>query len=95
VVKGQIGLTRVKQATAEFTLTIRNPCIDPQYVKIIPSDPPSGIIDYTMFTGMHSKVFHSQEPFKLETKPIEHNLCGILNYPGYVDGLRMYKEDFI
>ena len=62
--------------TITIPLIIKNPCKDPDFVKIIA--PRLDTLEYTINSG--EKDFVPHDPFTLMTSPIDHLLCGRIMY---------------
>ena len=74
------GTLEVLEESTSFHLTLRNPCIDPEFVTIEKSALPAGL-EYTLYDFESEAGYKfTHEPFTIVTKPIEHNLCGELYY---------------
>ena len=72
--------TQTIQESGSWTLSFKNPCKDPDFVKIVPSTLPE--IDYVILSGEQST---KTDAFTLEINPETHNLCGPLKYTAYYD----------
>jgi hypothetical protein len=85
-VTASAGFETIMSASAQFDLTIKNPCIDPSFAQISKTSLPQGL-SYTLtskpqedgYTFVHS-------PFVFETLPKSHGLCGSLSYSATFDG---------
>ena len=92
MVKGVLGSDPLNtlQTTSSFVLTLKNPCIDPTFVKIekvaLPKDIKYTIYDYNDaqgYTFMH-------ESFIVATQPlVGHSLCGELDYAVFFENLQV------
>ena len=58
-----------------FYLIIRNPCIDLDYVDIVPSREMNDY-SYCLFDEAPLGLTWTHAPFIVQTRPIEHSLCG-------------------
>ena len=78
---GTIGSTTPLANSVTFNLVIKNPCIDPDYVKILPVALPTGT-EYILHDFEPTAKFEfTHSPFTVDTKPlVGHSLCGPLSY---------------
>jgi len=85
-VKGTVGNIVVRSDSATFTLTLKNPCIDPAFVQINQVALPVGkqyyLHDFKAVGGY--KFTHNA--FEFVTSPISHSLCGGLTYTATFNG---------
>ena len=85
--KAQMGVLNTVEAQSSFTLTLRNPCVDPLFVKIdkvlLPSD-----LTYALWEGdPGTGVQFSHDPYLVSTTPlVGHSLCGEVDYAVLFDG---------
>ena len=66
--------TDVATETKTFTLTLKNPCVDTDYVNIVAPD--LATLAYTISTP--KEVFTAHPSFTIATTPTTHTLCGDL-----------------
>ena len=76
-----IGESGSSTASSSFTLTLKNPCIDPNFVSI--STLPQLRSYYTLYDDA---LIYAHTPFTVTTYPSEHSLCGPLIYLPSMDG---------
>lgn len=60
----------------KFDLNFNNPCIDTEFVNILPPNPLLQDQDYIIHAT--AELFPVHEPFKVSTVPIGHEFCGDL-----------------
>ena len=77
-VKGTAGRLIPTSVTASFTLTIKNPCIDIAYVTIEKAELAN--IEYNLYSYDELGFQFVHDPFRINTVPISHSLCGQLTY---------------
>ena len=79
-VSAEIGITEKQTNSASFTLTLKNPCIDTNFVTMSPFD--FGIADqrYELYEHDPTGFQFSHNPFIISTLPIDHTLCGDITY---------------
>ena len=75
---GEVGITVKQSDSTDFTLTLKNPCIDPNYV-IIEADVLLNQI-YELHEHDPAGFQFIHDPFVIQTVPINHDLCGLLTY---------------
>jgi len=75
-VTGTAGNAVKTSGSSNFTLIIKNPCIDTDYVYIEPVNLLD--LEYDIGTGPNSYVPHNS--FVIKTAPITHTLCGEIAY---------------
>ena len=71
--------------SADFTLTLRNPCIDPAYI-VINQKPLPASEQYILhdFKSVGGYTF-THDAFEIVTSPFQHTLCGDLTYTATFD----------
>ena len=87
-VTGEIGTITAMTASETFTLTLKNPCIDRNFVKIDKVNLPSGL-QYALWDyDAHPLGFtFNHLPFTVSTIPlVGHTMCGDLAYRAYFEG---------
>ena len=67
--------------TNTWTLTLKNPCIDPNFVTIIPT---SQLDPLEYFVGSGESTYEHGE-FVVETSPDLHDLCGTVSTEGFLN----------
>ena len=72
---GELGTINRKQVESVFKLTLRNPCVNPDYVQIDPV--PTFHQNYKLYGD---KVEWTHEDTIYHTNPIGHSLCGDLSF---------------
>jgi len=79
-VKGAAGYGKIVEDTASFSVTIKNPCIDPAFVAI--AFAPGALRDasYVLFEYPDTGFTFSHDAFSVVTKPFQHAMCGGLTY---------------
>jgi len=77
-VTGTAGNDVSKTATASFILTIKNPCIDPNYVTI--QTKPLNDQNYDLYDLAPNGLQWIHDAFVLNTLPFSHTLCGGFTY---------------
>ena len=71
----------VTQESGDWDLTFNNPCKDPAFTEIVPSDVPE--IDYTLNEG---ELSTKHIAFTVNILPVgQANLCGELQYAAFYD----------
>ena len=70
--------------TTEFTLRIKNPCLDPDFVKIVPND--LFYMTYTLGSFAPNGMEFEHNRFTVETYPVQHDLCGEITYEAFFNG---------
>ena len=73
-----------QSATTKFILRIKNPCLDPDFVKIVPNDLFFKIYSLGSFAPNGMEFEHA--PFTVETHPLQHNQCGEITYEAFFNG---------
>ena len=79
-----IGTVGSLSKESEFTLTLKNPCIDSNFVQLSPVPQPDR--DYTLYDSVEF-IYHDE--FIVATSPFEHSLCGSLTYSAKVDDFQL------
>ena len=83
---GSAGYGTVVEDISSFTLTVKNPCIDPAYIAIHQTPLPAGkqyiLHDYKIAGG----YTFTHDPFSIVTFPITHSMCGGLTYTATFNG---------
>lgn len=92
---GTIGKRTTKTAKTTFSLTLKDPCIDSDFVTIDAPVLSQNVVYYTLFEGMKNKVYYSVEKFDWTTVPAQHNLCGALDYTLTWDGQPSGSVDYV
>ena len=77
-ITGTAGNVNSKTAEATFKLIIKNPCIDPAFVKIEKAILLNKIYELYEHDPLGLQFVH--DTFTIETEPISHILCGSLVY---------------
>jgi hypothetical protein len=93
-VYGSAGTSSNGQGMATFMLTLKNPCVDSDYVQIVPSTPVDPV-EYTVFDGQLEQPFASIDEWSVTTSPITHNFCGKLILWAYWDNVRFMNYDWV
>ena len=85
IVTGTSGKVVPVSGSATFTLRVKNPCIDSDFVsfKVLDAILLTPYVEYDLFTTGKSWV-HNLWP--LVTKPFDHTLCGPIAYEATMDG---------
>ena len=70
--------------TTEFILRIKNPCLDPDFVKIVPNN----LLNKTYSLGSYADLSPAgmqwnHAPFTVETYPVQHDQCGEISYEAF------------
>jgi len=85
-VTGTSGPVVAQSDTSTFTLTLKNPCIDPAYIEIqqvaLPVDETYVLHDFKVSGG----YTFAHDAFNIVTQPFQHNLCGGLTYTATFNG---------
>ena len=66
-------------------LTLKDPCLDPNYLQIDPVPMPTGLT-YELYEFNITGFEWQHDPFVVTTQPITHPLCGNLVYDCIWDG---------
>ena len=82
VVTGTAGNVTPTSDSNSFDLTVKNPCIDPNFVTI--TAPTMAALTYTISSD--PAKFASHSAFTISTLPIPHTLCGNIAYSATFDG---------
>ena len=73
-----------QSASTTFILRVKNPCLDPKYVKIVPND--LFYMTYTLGSFAPSGMEFEHNRFTVETYPVQHDLCGEITYEAFFNG---------
>ena len=66
------GTMNVLEESASFTLTLKNPCVDPNFVTIEKAALPTGL-EYTLYDFDSEQGYtFTHDPFQIVTEPIDH-----------------------
>ena len=98
-VNGEIGITEKQTGAASFTLTLKNPCIDPAFVTF--PQPAISSQQYELFEHDPTGFKFTHDPVSITTSPIVHTLCGAISYKSTfmtasidgVDAMVDYSQD--
>ena len=77
-IKGEAGYGTVVSDEANFTLTIHNPCIDPNFISIVSKQLMS--TEYVLFEYPGTGYTFGHDAFDVVTLPYQHDMCGELTY---------------
>lgn len=77
-VTGEIGITTKQSASAPYTLTLKNPCIDSSFVTF--AKPGITAQQYELFEHDPTGFQFNHDPVTIVTSPITHGLCGAISY---------------
>ena len=85
-VQGEAGNVVKTSSTASFTLTLKNPCIDTNFVTITTAALPTNL-QYILhdFEATGGDTF-THSAFSVVTAPFSHTLCGGLTYSATFNG---------
>ena len=97
-----IGSHNTLQASTSFVLTLRNPCIDSNFVTIDKVDLPTNL-QYVLYDFDDTLGYtFTHAPFKVTTRPlVGHSLCGNVYYHVFFEnkpvssGTRPMKYDTV
>ena len=80
---------QTKTSSTEMNLTVKNPCVDQNFVSIVGS--PLNALQYDINTGPNAYAAHTE--FTVNTVPIVHMLCGDLTYSATYKGNPISTSD--
>ena len=83
---GVAGTVTSVEAKSTFKLIIKNPCIDSEYVSIVSSALPDSLVYVLHSYDQDAKFSFTHDPFSIDYKPFDHDLCGTLSYASTFNG---------
>ena len=67
--------------TSKFILRVKNPCLDPEFVQIVPNDLTYVTYALGSFADTSPQGYQWEfAPFTVETFPVQHDHCGEISY---------------
>ena len=85
------GTSGDKSASRSIIVVFKDPCIDPNYVTVIPAT----LVDqeYTLSTNAPNGLQYTHDAVTYTTSPIQHTLCGEATYTATFNGNAIGPSD--
>ena len=78
--KAKVGTSNTIEKQSTFTLTLKNPCVDPDFVSINKLPLPIGM-QYELYDDEPNAGYQfTHDPFTIKTLPFSHSLCGPIDH---------------